>query len=159
MRNRFTSIIGSARRCWRRTKTTPIARPGEHRDDRGGAHARDRQLLEAVDQRQQRGDRQAGAREVEPAGVRVAVLGKHPRAQDEQRGHDRQGQQEDRSPPEQLEHDPAEHRTDGTPGAEAADPHADRDPPFSLVANMWKIRLRVEGASVAPAMPSSARRR
>ncbi len=62
-------------------------------------------------------------------------------------------EQEHRAPPEILEHDPAEDRADGAARRERRDPDGDRDRRWRGSLNMWKISDRVEGASVAPAIP------
>ena len=61
------------------------------------------------------------------------VLGQHDRSEDQQQAHDRQGEQEDRAPPEVLEQDAAEHRADRAAGRERRDPDADRDAPLPRV--------------------------
>ena len=99
----------------------------------------------------------AALNQVEAAGVRVAVLGQDPRAEDQQGGHHRQGEQEHRPPPEQLQHRPAQHRADGAPAENAPIQN-----PMAIERclgswNMWKISDRVDGARVAPAIPSRAR--
>ena len=98
-----------------------------------------------------------GAEQVQPTGVRVSVLGQHARSEHEQRDHHRQRQQEDRAPPEELEHDPPRTGPMALPAEKAP-----IQTPMAIERcfgswNMWKISDSVEGASVAPAMPSSAR--
>ena len=72
-------------------------------------------------------------------------------------GHHRQGEQEHRAPPEELQHGPAQHGPDGRPGREALIQNPMAIDRSSGSWNMWKISDRVEGARVAPARPSSAR--
>ena len=95
----------------------------------------------------------AALTQVEPAGVGVAVLGQHDRPEHEQQRHHRHAEQEHRAPPEVLEQEPAEHRTDRAAGRERRDPDADRDRALRGSWNMLKISDSVDGASVAPAMP------
>src|SRR4051812_44038891 len=88
MRKRRTSISGSARVSWRRTKRTPIPRPmARNRAARAEAVLRDR--LQADDRREHRDQGHRRAEQVEPPGVGGAVLGEDTGAEDEQQRHHR----------------------------------------------------------------------
>ncbi|RAO59922.1 hypothetical protein PSN01_02546 [Micromonospora saelicesensis] len=85
-------------------------------------------LLDAVDHRQQRAERQCRADQVEPPGRRVAELGHQERHEQEQHQHRRDVDQEDRAPPEVLQQDATEHRADRDATGEGGGPDADGGP-------------------------------
>jgi hypothetical protein len=89
-------------------------------------------LLEPVDHRKHGDDGEAGAEEIETTRVGVAELRKQPRPEDEQQQHHRHGEQEHRAPPEELEQQSAQERTERGADGEARRPHADRERPLDL---------------------------
>jgi hypothetical protein len=62
---------------------------------------------------------------IEPTGVRVAVLGQQQGTDQQQQGHHRHGDQQDRAPPEELQQHAAHQRTDRGPDRKARDPRTD----------------------------------
>ena len=120
LRKRVRSTSGLAMRRWRRRKTTPIARPTAAVSGRDRRVAAAGDLLEAVDDRQDRGEREHRAGEVDVrAGVPLG-LRQHPAADDDEQDHERHAEQEGRAPPEVLEQDAADERADGHAAHEAA---------------------------------------
>ncbi len=99
---------------------------GQHGQHRHHAEPVAGQRLQPVHERQDRGQRQRDARQVEPAGRGVALLGQHPRAEDEQQAHHRHAHQEHRAPPEVLQQHAADHRAERGAAHEAAHPDGDR---------------------------------
>ena len=126
-RNSLRSISGSASRCCLYANAAAEPQTDENRRQGHRPHAVLGDLLEAVDDRQHRGERKDGAYEVEPTRRRVSVLGQKPRSEHEQQPHHRQRRQEHRAPPETLQQQPADQRADSGSGGEARDPHADRE--------------------------------
>ena len=110
--------------------TTHEDEPEQHaRDDREHRHRRDpilRDLLEPVDHAQDGEQRHRGAGEVQAASLGVPILGQGARAKDQQEHHDRDTDQEHRAPPEELEEEAAEHRSDRPAGGVRRDPEPDR---------------------------------
>src|SRR5919108_4937672 len=82
--------------------------------------------LDAVDHREHADQREGGARDVEPAGVRIAELRQEPRADDQKQHHHRDTHEEDRSPPEALEEQATDERADRRADRVARDPETDR---------------------------------
>jgi hypothetical protein len=83
-------------------------------------------LLEAVDDRQDRGERQDRAGHVDlGAGVPVG-LRQHAAPDDDEHHHERDAEQERRAPPEVLQQDATDEGTDGHAAHEARVPDADR---------------------------------
>ena len=98
IRNSRRSISGSARRT--------LAAHERHAGECAGQESKRRQptgtvlgeLLEAVDHRQHRHERQDRAEQVQSSGPRIAVLGQQERPQHQQQRHHRHGEQEHRRP-------------------------------------------------------------
>ena len=86
-----------------------------------------RRLLQSVHDGEHGDERQGGARQVDPAGVRVAVLGQEERSEDQEERHHRERQEEDRAPPEELEQRAAEERSQGAAERVGGDPDPDRE--------------------------------
>lgn len=93
-----------------------------------------RQLLDAPDDGQQRGEREHRAQQVEPAAGRCSELREQQRAEDQQQRHGRQVDQEDRAPPEVGEQQSADHRAERDTGGHHRRPQGDRLAPLPLVA-------------------------
>ena len=104
--------------------------PDHHaRDDREDRHRRDpilRDLLEPEDHGEDGEERHRDAEQVQPAGIRVLVLGQGARSDDEEESHDRDADQEHRAPPEELQEHAAEDRPDRTACGIGGDPETDR---------------------------------
>jgi hypothetical protein len=106
-------------------------------DDNGGdCHGADSvlgDLLQAEDHAEHRHEGHAGADQVQAPGLRVLVFGQDHRPEDEQQPHDGQCKQEHGAPPEVLEEDPAEDRSNRATCRERRDPDADGDGPLARV--------------------------
>jgi hypothetical protein len=90
--------------------------------------------LDAVDHGKHAQERQGGAGQVEATGRGIAVLGQQPRTNRQQQGHERDRDQEDRSPPEALEQDAAGQWPDRRAGRVARHPQADRHGALARIA-------------------------
>ncbi len=110
---------------------------GEDADDgRTGyapARAVRRRLLDGVDDADHADEGEHDAEQVPGAGGRVLRLGDHLDADDHQDGHDRQVDQEDRTPPEVLQQHPADDRADGRARGGHGAPDADGEAAFARV--------------------------
>jgi hypothetical protein len=109
-----------------------------------------------VDQPGQRHDRQQHPGDVEPARGGVARLGDDASVRDHAEHGDRHRDEEDRAPPEVLEHRAAGQRAagDGDPGRAAHTPIAR---PRSAGGKTLVMTARVVGWTAAPPMPMTAR--
>ncbi len=100
-------------------------------DQAGGqdvaAVAVDRRLLDGVDDAHDAHQGQRDAGDVPGAGIGMAGFGDHPDADDDQEGHHRKVDQEDRAPPEVAQQKAAEDRADGGTGRGHRAPYADRE--------------------------------
>ena len=115
-------------------------------------------LLEPEDHRQDRDQRHRGARQVQPAGVGSRYSGRHDRAEHQQQAPSPAGPAGTPSPTRSARAGARRARARSALPAE----NAAIQTPIAIVRccgswNMVKISDRVDGASVAPAMPSSAR--
>ena len=107
--------------------------PDSDRRNRDRTDAVLRDLLEAEDDGEDGDEGHERARHVEAASVGSTVLGQNERSEDEQQSHDRQGNQEDRSPPEVLEEHAADQRPHSASGGERRDPERNRPRSFTGV--------------------------
>jgi hypothetical protein len=85
-------------------------------------------VLDAIDERQHRHQGQHDADRVEPTGVRVARFRHQHGREHEQREQHRHRNEEHGAPPEVLEQQPTDDRSQGTSGRESACPDGDREP-------------------------------
>ena len=85
-------------------------------------------LLEAVDDPQNRCDREDRAEQVRAACLGIPELRQQHRSQDQQERHHRDAHQENRAPPEVLQQEPTEGRADHGASRVAGDPDRDGDP-------------------------------
>ena len=155
MRKRRRSIIGSASESWRRTNTKPTPRPTRIARDGERPEPVLRDLLESEDHGQHGDERHHGAGEVEPPGVGVAVL----RAGRWARGR-AAGAITGRASRKTEPHQKCSSRMPPSTGPIALPAEkAEIQTPMATARcfgswNMLKMSDRVDGASVAPAMPS-----
>ena len=152
------SSIGSASVRWRRTNSD-AGRERRAASDGERQEARGRPGRPASARRSPRGPRRArGRRSAGRAGPRrVAVLGQHDRAEDQQQGHHRHARSGTPSPTRSARAARRRGRADRAAGRERRDPDADGAGALPGSSNMLKISDSVDGARVAPAIPSSAR--
>ena len=110
------SISGLSNRPLTADEKSAHAQTGE---DRQGGHWVEpalRRLLEPIDHGEDGNQRHGGRDQVEFTSVGVAVLGEDPRPEDEEKRHHRQGEEENRAPPEPLQQETSGDRADGAAG-------------------------------------------
>ena len=118
-----------------------------------------RQILEAVRREQHREQRQARAGQVETRGLGIAELRQQPRPHRQQQDHHRYAHQEHRSPPEVLQQDPAQRRTQRAPRGVAGDPNPDRDATLPRVVEHVADQRERRGRQRGPGQPQQRARR
>ena len=158
-RNRRRSTSGSSRRRWRREEQRADGQAGRDRDDRRApAEPSCGDPLDPVDHPQHGRPATCAAltRSSRPAsGSRYSGSSRGPT--DEQQRHHRDGEQEDRAPPEVLQQEPAGERADRRPGGEAGDPDRDRERALPVVlehvADQGERRRRQRRAGDAQQRP------
>src|SRR5262249_37692857 len=91
---------------------------------------------DAVHQQDETGDRQEYTGGVQPARTGITGVGYQPGDGDHADHHDRDVEQEDRTPPEVLQQQPADHWSDGDPEPDRAGPGPDRPGPFTRVEDV-----------------------
>ena len=133
LRSRSASIIACGWRSWRRRKTAPSARPDGDAGDPAELGAVRGPLLDAVDGREDRRQRQHRAEHVERRAAAPLPLREQHGADDEQQRHRREVHEEHRAPPEVREQHAAEHRAETDAGGHHAGPDADRLAALALV--------------------------
>ncbi len=156
-RNRLTSTSGSLRRRCRMTKITPSTTPTAI--EPASVAARPCSAARVIPYTPAStatvaSSALAGSRRMP---VVVARARQCPRTDRQQERHRRDVGQEHRSPPEVLQQGSADQRPDRRAGGEAADPDPDRRRPLPLIGEHRVISASEDGASDAPATPSSAR--
>ena len=89
--------------------------------------------LDSIDDRQYASQRQDGAQDIQPACVRVFVLGEQRGPDDQEQPHDRNGREEHSSPPEVRNDQAANSRPDRTTEGKNRDPDTHGERPLAVV--------------------------